>query len=689
MYWEQDGKKYVVLDPHDNPAKDWDIPATIASNIPGYKLEAMRRGNMSLGHKDFWARMPSRINVDTGNRPVWEELGHPNSSVNMPMERFRFHAGLSSWTERRKTLTIKAGLKKLYGAMLQNNSIRAFGRDLTTKEITEIKKGDNAQFPIAGDVVPAASKASKKRKREGAAGPMETKGQAIEFKTQSRKRKQAEEETSSEEEILPPVRPHKRARKGKKNDSIAAEVDDLVMFEQIPTIIDQDDTSRRYPLRSTRRDSKIPKRVEPIEDVSDESSTDEDSEEEGPTQRHASRKTRQIAKARRGSRKANRSPRESSSEEEEGNYVPTWIEGGEDSISESSDVDSASRESSVERDEEEERMSQRCPFRRIPGAGDVGGKSKGPSWVSSTVGGRDDQGEGRDHRKAVVSLEIDGRIHHATYEGLISNGPVHRADGSNILPQREGVDTSLPAQNESGAPQPHPFDLIMNMPFLNERNLEEEDTPLQAHRKRVREFLGEEDEDAEAYAPPPSKRLRTEQSVPPQVAPPPLLTNPRPVNRSGSAPHARSSEATKQRLDAEQAQVLSDLGGSSSVNYSAVAPRNDEEIRSLIDVLLPTREVYIAWTGQSAPRTDAHQSYRAQFGAILGSFENWWTEHRPNEPVPILAGVMHFGRSVDDWEPPSKDSIYYEAFKNGYRAQRGDVSDRSGPGLEDAFRTGY
>lgn len=52
MYWEENGKKYVVLDPHDNPVKDWDLPATIASNIPGFKLEAMRRENMSLGHKD-------------------------------------------------------------------------------------------------------------------------------------------------------------------------------------------------------------------------------------------------------------------------------------------------------------------------------------------------------------------------------------------------------------------------------------------------------------------------------------------------------------------------------------------------------------------------------------------------------------------------------------------------------------
>lgn len=52
MNWEENGKEYLVLDPHDNRIKDWDIPATLASNVPGYKLEAMRRENMSLRHKD-------------------------------------------------------------------------------------------------------------------------------------------------------------------------------------------------------------------------------------------------------------------------------------------------------------------------------------------------------------------------------------------------------------------------------------------------------------------------------------------------------------------------------------------------------------------------------------------------------------------------------------------------------------
>ena len=52
MIWTENGKDYIVLDPLDYPIKNWDIPATIASNIPGYKMEAMRRENMSLRHKD-------------------------------------------------------------------------------------------------------------------------------------------------------------------------------------------------------------------------------------------------------------------------------------------------------------------------------------------------------------------------------------------------------------------------------------------------------------------------------------------------------------------------------------------------------------------------------------------------------------------------------------------------------------
>ena len=245
----------------------------------------------------------------------------------------------------------------------------------------------------------------------------------------------------------------------------------------------------------------------------------------------------------------------------------------------------------------------------------------------------------------------------------------------------------------------------MKAPVFPLENIEEELTPLEAHRKRVREFLGEEEPEFQA---PPSKRLCTEQqvlplprpatheatiSVPAQTASPPI-SQPQ-IDRNGRAPptaHAQASKIREQKLDAEWAQVFEQTFldiGFVSVNYSEVCPWNDEEVQSIIDALLPTREVYLAWTGEPAPRTDPHQSYRAQFDTIFLAFQDWWETHRSNEDLPILSGVVHGGRSVDDWSPPSKDSIYYEAFEKGHRAYCGGLSEYSGPRLEDASRIPY
>ena len=567
--------------------------------------------------------MPRRINFGTPEQPIWQELGETNSVVNMPIERFRFRAGLCSWTRRTGTLKIKEGLKKLYGDKIQNNSVKAFGRDLTTREIQEAKKGKEAKFPIVDNV--RTRKGANKRKRKGP------------------------DIMLSDEDTQTPIRPRKRARRDREEATIASEVDDLDM--QMPAI-DHGDAGQRYPLRSTRKDRKGYRTVEPVEELGNQSST------------------------------------------------------GEDYHSESDEVGSVSQESFVETDDDEERTSPRVPFRRIPGVADVGGKCKGPSWVSSTS--EEDEGnEERDHRKAVIPLNIDGKVHYATYEGLISNGPLQCDGASDAVLQRQGrdiADVSL-QQNESEPPRPHPFEVAMNAPVSGLENPEEEESPLQAHRKRVREFLGEEEPEAQA---PPSKRLRTEQqvlppsrpatheatvSVPAQTASP-AMSQPQvhQNRRAPPSPHAQASKIRKQKLDAEWAQVFEqtflDLGFQ-SVNCSEVAPWNDEEVQSLIDALLPTREVYLAWTGEPAPRTDPHQSYRAQFDTIFLAFQDWWEMHRPNEDLPILSGVVHGGRSIDDWIPPSRDSIYYEAFERGHRAQRGGLSNCSGPSLEDASRIPY
>ena len=609
--------------------------------------------------------MQRRINVGTEDRPLWEKLGDPNSTVNMPMERFRFHAGLCSWTKRTKTLIIKAGLKKLYGDKIQNNFVRAFGRDLTTREIKEIKKGDNAVFPIQGDTTPAARRTVNENRNNGAAKTTKPK---VNAKAQTGKRKHVTEDEgqSSEEDTRTQLRSNKRARHGRKEDSIAAEVEDLAMFEESSTIIDHAGATGRYSLRATRKDPKAPRRIEAIEECSNESSTDEEYEDV-PTQRYSPRETSRSSKK----------------------------------------VDESSCESLIETDNEET-PAPRVSFRRIPGAGDVGGKSKGPSWVRSN--GWNDQNDGeRDHRYTAVPVSIGGRSHYATYEGLISNRPAYNVGGSDVLAQGQTpeVNSASFPQNESYRPQPHAFDTMMKMPLLEEKSLGEEDTPLQTHRKRVRELLG--DDEAEAYAP-SSKRLRTEQpqlpvpgaaahgannSSPPQVVPPPIVPPPSippQMNQSSRAPpasHAQPPQTRNQRLDAEWAQVFEQTfkdHGFKSVDYSEVPPWNDEEAQSLIDALLPTREVYFAWTKEPAPRTDPHQSYRTQFDTIFSAFQDWWRRHRSNEALPILAGVMHFGRSVDDWEAPSKDSIYYEAFSKGHQAL---PENWPASRLEDAYRKGW
>ena len=566
--------------------------------------------------------MPRQINIGTEKHPAWEELGNPNSVVNMPMERFRFHAGLCSWMARMKTLVIKAGLKKLYGDKLQRNSIKAFGRDLTNKEITEIKKGENAVFPMNSDVVPETRTARKNAKEKRAEGTARTK------KAQSLKRKYTsddEQDLSSEEDSRPKTRSHKRARRARGEGSVTAEVDDLVMFDEHPVIIDQDETNQRYSLRSSRREAKGPQEITDAESVAGESSLDE---EQVPTHHPASSK---IREATRPHRHSERSLRNLSAMEAD--YVPNWTQ-------------------------------------------------------------RDDGSHGDSDRSVIQSRE--GSIASNSRSGAFSQGQVLETE-TTVAP--------LP-RDESEPRQPHPFEVTMNIPWSDGRNVEEEDTPLQAHRKRVREFLG--DEEAEAYAPFP-KRLRTQEpvsplpgpashgatgNVPSQMASTP--TTPARANQNSTLNKDYRSQSCcipKQELNLETArqseQEVENLGTQRLVNYGNVPPSNEQEIRSLIDALLPTREVYFAWTGEPAPRTDPHQSYREQFNTILWAFQVWWGEHRSNERLPILAGVIHLGRSVDDWIPPCKDSIYYEAFRKGQRAPRaadGGFLDFPGPMLEYAVR---
>ena len=122
---------------------------------------------------------------------------------------------------------------------------------------------------------------------------------------------------------------------------------------------------------------------------------------------------------------------------------------------------------------------------------------------------------------------------------------------------------------------------------------------------------------------PPAKRRRTEQPIPgwttheashrsqSHVVSPPITL--RQVDQTSRAPplsHAHPSKTWRQELDAEWAHIFKQMFldlGFKAVNYSEVPPCDDEEVRSLIDALLPTREVYFARSGEPDP----YQSYRA------------------------------------------------------------------------------
>ena len=397
-------------------------------------------------------------------------------------------------------------------------------------------------------------------------------------------------------------------------------------------------------------------------------------------------------------RRVRRPSPESLTQENDDNF-PALVDTGRQTQGKTEGIHSASCERSVESDDEHMTVHG-SPLRRIPGHGDVGGKSERPSWLSSLK----EEGLGHEeYRRTAVPLSIGGRIHYANYEDLISNG---RPDS---LPQSQASQsTSAPlAQNEADVPQPAPS-VKVRMPMCEERILGKGDNPRQAHRKRARDLLDDE-EAAAAHAPPPLKRQHREQSVlplpvstahripintPPKFVPAPIHhPQVKHISRDPLHTHRKpSKKRQQQQLDAEWAQVFNQTFvhlGFHTVNYSEVPPWNEEEVQSLINALLPTREVYFAWTGEPAPKTDPHQGYREQFDTIFLAFQQWWRAHRWDEPLPILAGVMHWGRAVDDWEPPSKDSIYYEAFRKGRTALRGENGrflDLPGPELEDIFR---
>ena len=94
----------VMLDPDDNPVKDWPgIPRCFSSKVEGGRIEALRR-ICGMTIPDFRARMPRSIKMKSGGvKPLFGL-----TSINQRLSRFREKNDCPAWLTREKA----GGLKK-------------------------------------------------------------------------------------------------------------------------------------------------------------------------------------------------------------------------------------------------------------------------------------------------------------------------------------------------------------------------------------------------------------------------------------------------------------------------------------------------------------------------------------------------------------------------------------------------
>ncbi len=94
----------IMLDPDDNPVKDWPgIPRCFSSKIEGGRIEALRR-ICGMTIPDFRARMPRFIQMKSGSvKPLFGL-----TSINQRLSRFREKNDCPAWLTREKA----GGLKK-------------------------------------------------------------------------------------------------------------------------------------------------------------------------------------------------------------------------------------------------------------------------------------------------------------------------------------------------------------------------------------------------------------------------------------------------------------------------------------------------------------------------------------------------------------------------------------------------
>ncbi|KAL2036926.1 hypothetical protein N7G274_010351 [Stereocaulon virgatum] len=211
-------KGLLVLGPHDKPITNWpEIPATLSSGTPGYKLEAMRRQNMEIKQGDFWARMPRVLYELHNDHHIPVALRDVNTMINMPLLRFRATAGCLSWTTRDGTSGLKTGLLKMFAKrgfdpVANGNSTRRF-RDLLPFEQDQVKaeNADGRYEKQAGNRKISPEKRAELQKRKEARwarAEAEYQRQLAE-EAKDGKQRNVEEDVEDESEV---ARPAKRTR---------------------------------------------------------------------------------------------------------------------------------------------------------------------------------------------------------------------------------------------------------------------------------------------------------------------------------------------------------------------------------------------------------------------------------------------------------------------------------------------
>ena len=122
-------------------------------------MEAIRRINPKITHKDFRARMPHYRSISDSGEGL--KSMYSLTAIGMRMTRFRARAGCIAWERRAGSDTVQQYLERLLPPLcLAVNSTRGF-RDLTSDEILGMKDGNKGKFPERAGDRPASSRTRK------------------------------------------------------------------------------------------------------------------------------------------------------------------------------------------------------------------------------------------------------------------------------------------------------------------------------------------------------------------------------------------------------------------------------------------------------------------------------------------------------------------------------------------------